>query len=153
MSSAGHPPPVLIHPNGEVEPLDLPAGPMLGQAPARYAVHERTLPEGSTLLLYNTALLGPARPGAGPALDALRRVTATARASLQDTCDAIADALAPEQPVRDAVLLLARTHGLDAEQTASWTLPALSGPPPRPGGWPPRNWPPGGWTSSRTAPS
>ncbi|MFC9324081.1 SpoIIE family protein phosphatase [Kitasatospora sp. NPDC057015] len=132
MSSAGHPPPVLIHPNGEVEPLVLPAGPMLGQATGRYAVHERTLPEGSTLLLYNPALLGagpapdhsePALGGSGPALDALRRVTATARASLQDTCDAIADALAPEQPVRDIVLLLARTHGLDAEHTASWTLP------------------------------
>ncbi|MER8186041.1 SpoIIE family protein phosphatase [Kitasatospora sp. NPDC094015] len=126
MSSAGHPAPVLLHPGGEVEPLDVPTGPPLGHGTSHHTVLERTLPEGSVLLLYNTALLGDGRrldrPGAG--LDALRRATAGVRGTaLQDTCDAIVDALAPEQPLRDAVLLLARTHALGAEQAAAWTLP------------------------------
>ncbi|MFB7331164.1 SpoIIE family protein phosphatase [Streptomyces adustus] len=123
ISSAGHPPLVVVHTSGKVELLDIPTGPPLGQGIAQYTVVECTLPEGSTLLLYNTALLGNGLdPGRPPVLlERLREVTNTA--SLQDMCDAIVDALAPRQPQRDAVLLLARTQTLDAAQTASWTLP------------------------------
>jgi len=124
ISSAGHPPPVLVHAGGEVELLDVPTGPPLGQGISRYTVVERTLPEDSTLLLYNTALLrnGLDAPHPRVLLDRLRRVTTTAHATLQDLCDAIVDALAPEQPQQDAALLLARTHTLDAGHMASWRL-------------------------------
>jgi GAF domain-containing protein/anti-sigma regulatory factor (Ser/Thr protein kinase) len=124
LSSAGHPPPVLVHPDGEVELLEVPLGPLLGQGAARYAVVEYTVPEGSTLLLYNTALFGATdgSPSRIP-LDRVHRVTSAPHASLQDTCDALVDALAPEQPVQDAVLLLARTRVLDATQTVAWTFP------------------------------
>ncbi|WP_405014853.1 SpoIIE family protein phosphatase [Kitasatospora sp. NBC_01539] len=125
MASAGHPPPVLLHPDGEVEILGLTPGPLLGHGNAHYTAVDHTLPEGSTLLLYNTALLGAA-PGAHPPdipLDRLRAVTTAPHATLQDTCDAVVDALAPEQPLQDAVLLLARTRVLDATHTVAWTLP------------------------------
>ncbi|WP_407916915.1 SpoIIE family protein phosphatase [Kitasatospora sp. NE20-6] len=128
VASAGHPPPVLLHPDGEVEVLGLAPGPLLGHGNAHYTAVEHTLPEGSTLLLYNTALFGAA-PGPHPPdipLDRLRAVTTAPRgphATLQDTCDAVVDALAPEQPFQDAVLLLARTRVLDAAHTVAWTLP------------------------------
>ncbi|MGA5042265.1 PP2C family protein-serine/threonine phosphatase [Streptomyces capoamus] len=57
ISSAGHPPPLVVHASGEAEFLDVPTGPPLGRGIARYTVVERILPEGSILLLSNTALL------------------------------------------------------------------------------------------------
>ncbi|WP_369263705.1 PP2C family protein-serine/threonine phosphatase [Streptomyces sp. R35] len=103
ISSAGHPPPVVVHANGEAEFLDVPTGPPLGQGIARYTVAERILPEGSILLLSNTALLNTGQAPGHPRvpLDRLRGLTTMAHASLQDMCDAIVDPLAPEQPSRD----------------------------------------------------
>lgn len=123
-ASAGHPPPVLVHPGGEAELLDIAAGPPLGQGLAHYALTERALPEGSTLLIYNFELLTGSVGGAGqPLLSLLGDVFAVPRTSLQDACDACAEALAPEQPPRDAYLLLARTRTLDASRTQAWTFP------------------------------
>ncbi|MEY9968587.1 anti-sigma regulatory factor (Ser/Thr protein kinase) [Streptacidiphilus sp. MAP12-16] len=120
---AGHPPPAVLLPDGTAEFLDVPEGPPLGEGLAHYTVGERTLPEGSVLVLHNDALLqeGP-RPLHLP-LDRVSRAAATAESSLQDACDAILDAVAPEQPGQDVVLLLARTRALDADQTAAWSLP------------------------------
>lgn len=124
ISSAGHPPPVLVHASGEAECLDVPTGPPLGQGIARYTVVERRLPEGSILLLSNTALLSTDQAPGHPRvpLDRLG-LTTTTHASLQDMCDAIVDTLAPEQPSQDTAFLLARTRTFDAGRTASWRLP------------------------------
>ncbi|MFF9408615.1 SpoIIE family protein phosphatase [Streptomyces anandii] len=123
MASAGHPPPALILPDGTVEILDVPQGPPLGQGVGEYGVAERTLPEGSVLVLYNPALLtdgtSPAPAHIPPA--GLRRAAA-ARDRLEDACDAVVDALAPERPTEDVIVLLARTRTLPADRTASWTL-------------------------------
>ncbi|MFE1754730.1 SpoIIE family protein phosphatase [Streptomyces anandii] len=123
MASAGHPPPALILPDGTVDILDVPLGPPLGQGVGEYGVAERTLPEGSVLVLYNPALLtdgtSPAPAHIPPA--GLRRAAA-ARDRLEDACDAVVDALAPERPPEDVIVLLARTRTLPADRTASWTL-------------------------------
>ncbi|GGX97202.1 SpoIIE family protein phosphatase [Streptomyces anandii] len=123
MASAGHPPPALILPDGTVEILDVPQGPPLGQGVGEYGVAERTLPEGSVLVLYNPALLtdgtSPAPAHIPPA--GLRRAAA-ARDRLEDACDAVVDGLAPERPPEDVIVLLARTRTLPADRTASWTL-------------------------------
>ncbi|WP_185909302.1 SpoIIE family protein phosphatase [Streptomyces sp. WAC01280] len=121
-ASAGHPPPVLVHPGGAVEPLDVAAGPPLGQGLAEYALMERVLPEGSTLLICNTALV-TAAGGRESLLSRLTDLFAEPQPSLQAACDMCADALAPEQPSRDAYLLLARTRTLDDSRTRAWTLP------------------------------
>ncbi|MEU2931000.1 SpoIIE family protein phosphatase [Streptomyces sp. NPDC007251] len=125
ISSAGHPPPAFVHASGEPELLDVPTGPPLGQGIAHYTVVERILPEGSILLLSNTELLSTGQAQGQPRLplDRLRGLTTTAHVSLQDTCDTIVEALAPEQPSREAVLVLARPHTFDAGRTASWKLP------------------------------
>ncbi|CUM35822.1 Serine phosphatase RsbU, regulator of sigma subunit [Streptomyces venezuelae] len=121
-ASAGHPSPVLVHPGGAVELLDVAAGPPLGQGLAEYALTERVLPEGSTLLICNTALL-TAAGGRESMLSRLTDLFAEPQPSLQAACDSCADALAPEQPSRDAYLLLARTRTLDASRTKAWTFP------------------------------
>ncbi|MEU3481958.1 SpoIIE family protein phosphatase [Streptomyces sp. NPDC033753] len=121
-ASAGHPSPVLVHPGGAVEPLDVAAGPPLGQGVAEYALTERVLPEGSTLLICNTALV-TAAGGREALLSRLTDLFAEPQPSLQAACDMCADALVPEQPSRDAYLLLARTRTLDDSRTRAWTFP------------------------------
>nr|WP_313896977.1 PP2C family protein-serine/threonine phosphatase [Streptomyces sp. GC420] len=59
---AGHPPPVLRHPDGRTEVLDLPGGVMLGVKPdARYPVTALKIAPGSVLALYTDGLVE--RPG------------------------------------------------------------------------------------------
>jgi GAF domain-containing protein/anti-sigma regulatory factor (Ser/Thr protein kinase) len=123
IASAGHPPPLLVHPGGHVELLDVAAGPPLGHGLAHFRLTESVLPEGSTLLIYNTALLAGSA-GTGSSLPGrLKDLFAVAPSSLQAACDMVADALAPEQPPRDAYLLLARTRTLDESRTSAWTFP------------------------------
>ncbi|WP_395359277.1 SpoIIE family protein phosphatase [Streptomyces sp. YH02] len=123
-ASAGHPSPVLVHPGGDVELLDVAAGPPLGQGLADYALTERALPEGTMVLIYNAELLtGSVGRAEEPLLSLLSDLFAVPRSSLQAACDTCAEALAPQQPPRDAYLLLARTRTLDDSRTRAWTFP------------------------------
>ncbi|MER5400831.1 SpoIIE family protein phosphatase [Streptomyces sp. NPDC002599] len=120
-ASAGHPAPVLVHPGGDVEALDVDTGPPLGQGIAQYRSTERALPAGSTLLLYNTALLAgsPVMERSLPS-----RIGETAPGpSLQALCDSLALDLVPDRLDHDAFLLLARTRTLGLDQTNTWTFP------------------------------
>jgi GAF domain-containing protein len=57
-SNAGHPPPLLLRPDGGVEIWWDRTEPMLGVSPeTRRAAHDRTVPSGSTLLLYTDGLV------------------------------------------------------------------------------------------------
>ncbi|UQU63826.1 SpoIIE family protein phosphatase [Couchioplanes caeruleus] len=57
-ANAGHPPPLLLHPGGTVEAWWETPEPLLGLAPrAQRATHRRTVPAGSTLLLYTDGLV------------------------------------------------------------------------------------------------
>ncbi len=62
LSTAGHPPPLVRYPDGQVVALEVPPGPLLGIDPdAVYPAAEAGLPEGSVLLLYTDGLIE--RPG------------------------------------------------------------------------------------------
>jgi GAF domain-containing protein len=57
-ANAGHPPPVLLRPDGAVEVWWTPPEPLLGVAPGRpRTTHQRRMPPGSTLLLYTDGLV------------------------------------------------------------------------------------------------
>jgi GAF domain-containing protein len=57
-ANAGHPPPLLLRPDGEVEVWWTRTEPLLGVAPAGpRSTHERHVPPGSTLLLYTDGLV------------------------------------------------------------------------------------------------
>ncbi len=62
-SNAGHPPPLLLRPDGTVDVWWETPEPLLGLLPrARRTTHTRTIPAGSTLLLYTDGLVeDPAR--------------------------------------------------------------------------------------------
>ncbi|MER5965428.1 SpoIIE family protein phosphatase [Streptomyces sp. NPDC002057] len=124
-ASAGHPAPVLIHPDGQAEQLDIAIGPPLGQGIGDYRVAERVLPAGTTLLLYNSALLsGPPMKGRSFS-DRIADAYAVAApgSSLQARCDSLALALGPDQLSHDAFLLLALTRTFGPSHTNAWVFP------------------------------
>jgi PAS domain S-box-containing protein len=109
LTSAGHPPPVLRHPGGATELIDLPAGLMLGAGHGPYPAVDRDLPPGAILALYTDGLIE--QPGQDLAIGMSRLASALADGparTLDDLCDSVLAALAPH-PRDDVALLLART--------------------------------------------
>jgi PAS domain S-box-containing protein len=114
LTSAGHPPPVVRHPDGGTELIDLPPGLLLGTGEATYAARELRLPPGSILALYTDGLIE--RPGEDIGIGLSRLVSALAdgpAGSLDELCDSVLARLAPH-PRDDVALLLARTTSTPA---------------------------------------
>ncbi|MFJ4206674.1 SpoIIE family protein phosphatase [Streptomyces sviceus] len=131
MARAGHPPPALVHPDGDVWFPDLPAGPPLGLGGLPFEAAEIHLPEGSQLVLYTDGLIEDRHRDVDVVLDQLRGALAHhPERSPEDTCKAVLDTVAPAHPYDDVALLVARTHALDPGRIATWELaadPALVG--------------------------
>ncbi|MFE9774510.1 SpoIIE family protein phosphatase [Streptomyces sp. NPDC005931] len=129
MAAAGHPAPALVLPDGTVGFVELPQGPALGVGGPPFESVELTLAEGSTLALHTDGLLAS---GETWAVDVdrhrLRRALEGARASLDECCRSVVEALVPARPYDDVALLMARTKRLGPGQVAVWELasdPAL----------------------------
>ncbi|MEU6370588.1 SpoIIE family protein phosphatase [Streptomyces sp. NPDC046931] len=115
---AGHPPPVLAHPDGTTEIPDLPAGPPLGSAEGPpFAATAIPVSDGSVLAFYTASLLRTA-----PSPDILQRVLAHPERPLQDLCDDVLYRLRSDTCHGDVFLLLARTHTFPAHHVATWHL-------------------------------
>ncbi|MBH1937882.1 SpoIIE family protein phosphatase [Streptomyces sp. AV19] len=124
MARAGHPPPVLVTPDGTARFVGLPEGPHLGVGGLPFESLELELPEGSLLALYTDGLVGGDGPEPGTGSETLREMlgrSAGAR-SLERTCDEVLARLLPERPADDIALLLARTRALGGGQVGSWEL-------------------------------
>jgi serine phosphatase RsbU (regulator of sigma subunit) len=90
---AGHPPPLLITPDGDGRFLEEGGNPLLG-IPFDEPYHDATepLPSGSTLLLYTDGLVEHPGEHLGTSLDRLRRrAVALAPRPLEDFCDGLLD--------------------------------------------------------------
>ncbi|WP_405866661.1 SpoIIE family protein phosphatase [Streptomyces sp. NBC_00005] len=125
MARAGHPPPALVHPDGNVSFPDLPAGPPLGLGGLPFETAEIHLPEDSQLVLYTDGLIEDRHRDVDVVLDQLRGALAHhPERSPENTCQAILDTVAPAHPCDDIALLVARTHALDLDRIATWDLPA-----------------------------
>ncbi|SOD67709.1 Serine phosphatase RsbU, regulator of sigma subunit [Streptomyces zhaozhouensis] len=111
LASAGHPPPLLRHPDGRADLLPVPPGLLLGIDPeAEYPETEIALPPGSVLLMYTDGLIET--PGEDLEDSALRLAGHLVRADEQ-RLDALADTLlhgTHHAETRDDIaLLLLRT--------------------------------------------
>ncbi|MFE7836099.1 SpoIIE family protein phosphatase [Streptomyces sp. NPDC057474] len=94
LATAGHPPPLLRHPDGRTEPLHLPPGLLLGiDADADYASTEIPLPPGSVLALYTDGLVEAPGIDIDDAVDDLARALARADPAGPRSMDAVADTL------------------------------------------------------------
>jgi serine phosphatase RsbU (regulator of sigma subunit) len=95
-SNAGHPPPVLIRPDGAVDLLARPPELLLGVEPGRPRTdHEITVTPGTTVLLYTDGLVERRGQSLDEGLDRLRAAAAEL-SSLppEDLCDALLERLA-----------------------------------------------------------
>ncbi|MGN9843333.1 SpoIIE family protein phosphatase [Nonomuraea sp. H19] len=132
-ASAGHPPPVVVHPDGTVQiPWTVP-DPPLGVAAPPFSTFELHVPEHGLFVLYTDGLVESATRDMDRGIaqfsrllaGALRQFGAAQEDGLDRLCDAVADAMLPaQQPIADdAALLIARANRLPAEDVACWPLP------------------------------
>jgi hypothetical protein len=109
LSTAGHPPPLLRHPDGRTELLHVPPGLLLGIDPdSRYPSREFDLPPGGVLALYTDGLVEA--PGVDPD-DATAALAGLLEGTDPTELDVMADTLirhAPS-PGDDIALLLIRS--------------------------------------------
>ncbi|MFH0172530.1 SpoIIE family protein phosphatase [Streptomyces cacaoi] len=125
LARAGHPPPVVLRPNGPARRVELPAGPALGLGGLPFESAELELAEGSVLAFYTDGLIESREREVDSGLRLLNETLAAYSDSLDETCDRILHALLPPGGAADDVaLLLARTRGLPASQVATWDIPA-----------------------------
>jgi serine phosphatase RsbU (regulator of sigma subunit) len=107
--SAGHPPPLVVGPDGKVSFLDLdPHTPLGVVKDGIYAVSVDTLLAGSTLLLYTDGLIEDRETGIEEGLSKLSAVIDASEPSLDRLCEAIIDAMVPESRDDDVAVLAVR---------------------------------------------
>ncbi|WP_070195359.1 SpoIIE family protein phosphatase [Streptomyces oceani] len=143
LASAGHPPPVVVHPDGTTSLVDCAPGSALGEGRTPFEPVRLDLPAGSLLVLYSgnlSAASSSASAGAAShaedagrdsedaaAAGRLRRELRTAarehRAPAEVGQAALA-ALTSGPASADTILLVTRLHGLAPSDTSSWEFVA-----------------------------
>jgi anti-sigma regulatory factor (Ser/Thr protein kinase) len=115
-SAAGHPPPLLLAPDG---PRFLEGGrsvPIGAADPAVFREATAVLPPGSTLLLYTDGLVERRGVPLAESLDALAAAVGRAEDDLDRLCDRVLDAVLPRRdPVDDVALLAIRPTAMRAD--------------------------------------
>ncbi|GAQ59803.1 SpoIIE family protein phosphatase [Streptomyces scabiei] len=124
LARAGHPPPLLMDPDGTVRVLDLPAGPPLGLGGLPFEAARIDMAEGSVLALYTDGLIAAPDRDLDVGLDLLGEALRHPSAGLEESCEEVMRKVRPDPPADDIVLLLARTSLLGADQVRTWPLPA-----------------------------
>ncbi|MER6105687.1 SpoIIE family protein phosphatase [Streptomyces sp. NPDC001832] len=124
MARAGHPPPVVVSPDGRVNFPELPAGPPLGLGGLPFETAEIQLPEGSLIALYTNGLIEGKDRDAELGMSRLGGALAQHGLPLDTLCATVVEQLLPVPQPDDVALLLARTHELSADHVVSWDVPA-----------------------------
>ncbi|MEE1807727.1 SpoIIE family protein phosphatase [Streptomyces sp. BE133] len=124
MARAGHPPPVVVSPDGRVNFPELPAGPPLGLGGLPFETAEIELPEGSLIALYTNGLIEGRDRDADLGMSRLGGALAQRGLPLDTLCATVVEQLLPVPQPDDVALLLARTHELSADHVVSWEVPA-----------------------------
>jgi serine phosphatase RsbU (regulator of sigma subunit) len=109
-SSAGHPPPLLLRPDGTVQVLDTPPERLLGlDEPARRTAHTTLVQPGETVLLVTDGLIEAGHVGIDDGL--ARLVSALGEAGqlpVEQLCDRLLDSITGGQVDDDIALLAVR---------------------------------------------
>jgi serine phosphatase RsbU (regulator of sigma subunit)/anti-sigma regulatory factor (Ser/Thr protein kinase) len=126
VASAGHLPPLLVHPDGSNELLDVSPAPPLGVGSG--SVQTRTLPieDGSLLVLYTDGLVEKRKRDSDEGLTRLRDLFTADSVGwpLEDLCKATLAGVYADEQRDDIAVLIARLRSLPAENVVRWTLPA-----------------------------
>jgi PAS domain S-box-containing protein len=133
ITSAGHPPPLLLHPSGKAEEAELPSGQPLGQASVPAPVNDIFPEQDVVLVLYSDGFVAGATRDVSQLTDLMARYAGGAPmprdpgrrdAWLETLCDTIAEQQ-PRDPERpdDAALLALALGRVPADRIAVWDLP------------------------------
>ncbi|MFI5774566.1 SpoIIE family protein phosphatase [Streptomyces sp. NPDC051658] len=129
LASAGHPPPVLLHPDGTAQVIEIAPGPPLGVGGMPFEVTNLRLEPGSILALYTDGLVTlngqDIEDGMSQLVESLATLCDGDGAPSLDEVGRSLLSRATEVPSRDDVaLLLARTRALPDDSTAAWQFSA-----------------------------
>ena len=131
MASAGHPPPALVRPDGQVRFVDLSPGPTLGVGGLPFEVRTLELPAGSVLAFYTDGLVEHGRGGMdiGTGMDRLaarlreRLPIGPTERDLHAVAAHLVGGVSRQNLSDDITVLLARTRSVDPDDVAVWTVP------------------------------
>ncbi|MFJ8111280.1 SpoIIE family protein phosphatase [Streptomyces sp. NPDC096132] len=123
MARAGHPPPVVVAPDGQVSFPEPPAGPPLGLGGMAFEATEIELAENSLIGLYTDGLIEGTERDMELGMTRLGELLARSDGDLSTLCTSAVRRLVPVPQPDDIALLLARTHGLGPDRVVSWDVP------------------------------
>ncbi|MFE2992427.1 SpoIIE family protein phosphatase [Streptomyces sp. NPDC059262] len=123
MARAGHPPPVVVAPDGHVSFPEPPAGPPLGLGGVAFEATEIELAENSLLGLYTNGLIEGVDHDMELGMSRLGDLLAQPDSDLAGLCTSAVQHLVPVPQPDDIALLLTRTHALGADHVVSWEVP------------------------------
>ena len=125
IASAGHPPPVLVNPDGRVRFIETDQSPPLGvdrHAPVKQRVHP--LVAGDTLLLFTDGLIERRSESIDIGLERLREALREAPEGVEELCDHVLERTLGDHPARDDGALLAVRLVEELAGRLGLTLPA-----------------------------
>ena len=127
MANAGHPPAVLLHPDGHGEVLRVPPGAPIGVGGIAFESVEMPAPPGATLLLYTDGLVETRGTDVGTGVETLRAHLQTvgrglAPLPLAALSNQVLDPWAPGPRHDDIARLTARFEGFPPDSVGYWHL-------------------------------
>jgi hypothetical protein len=122
---AGHLPPLLVHPDGSNELLDVPPAPPLGIGDGEVESRQFKIEDGSLFVLYTDGLVENKGQDISDGLARLRGIfgPGSPNRPLEDLCKATLDGVYSDHQRDDIAVLIARLRRLPEDRYASWTLP------------------------------
>src|SRR5438067_1686910 len=121
---AGHLPPLLVHPDGSNELLDVPPAPPLGIGDGEVESRRFKVEDGSLFVLYTDGLVENKGQDISDGLARLRGIFGPGSPTrpLEDLCKATLDGVYSDHQRDDIAMLIARLRRLPEDSYASWTL-------------------------------
>ena len=121
---AGHLPPLLVHPDGSNELLDVPPAPPLGIGDGEVTSRQFKIEDGSLFVLYTDGLVENKGQDISDGLARLCGIFGPGSPTrpLEDLCKATLDGVYSDHQRDDIAVLIARLGRLPEDSYASWTL-------------------------------
>lgn len=123
VATAGHPPPLLVTPDGAASYVDVPVGAPLGAGVIPYDAVRLPAPDGSRFVLYTDGLIKTRTDDVDTQLRRLREAAAGMDTRLLDSCGLMASGPDADGRFDEAVLLVAASRPED-DQLYTRELPA-----------------------------
>ncbi|BAJ29748.1 MULTISPECIES: SpoIIE family protein phosphatase [Kitasatospora] len=122
LASAGHVPPVLVHPDGRGELLELPSGAPIGVGGVPFQTKKIDVSDGSMLVMCTDGLVEVRGGDIGEGLAALCGNLIDPKQTPDEACDTVLNTLHSEDRQDDIALLVARFDGVPPTEVATWQL-------------------------------